>query len=183
MPVFETPQPISVSIELVVGDIRVAASDRSDTTVEVQPTDPASEGDVSAAARTTVEYSGGLLVIKAPKGWRQFTPRGGRESIDVQIELPAGSNLRADASVAALRCTGRLGECRYKTGAGHVSLDEASLVRLRTGPATSRSTGHQATTKSAPGQAPSGLAPSTAPPWSRTRTGIPGWVRPPETSG
>ncbi len=133
MPAFDTPRPISVSVELIVGDLRVVASDRADTVVEVQPTDPASEGDVAAAARTTVEYSGGQLVIKAPKGWRQYSLRGGRESIDVQIELPAGSNLQADASVAALRCTGRLGECRYKTSTGDISVDQASSARLRTG--------------------------------------------------
>ena len=133
MPVFDTPEPISVSIEIGVGDIAIAASDRTDTVVEVRPSDPAKEGDVAAAEQTRVEYAGGRLVISAPKSWRQYTIRGGGESIDVRIDLPAGSDLAAEASVSSLRCTGRLGECRYKTSTGDVSLDEAAPVNVRTG--------------------------------------------------
>jgi DUF4097 and DUF4098 domain-containing protein YvlB len=109
------------------------ASDRTDTTVEVRPSDAAKKADVTAAEHTLVEYAGGRLLIKAPKSWRQYTFRGGGESIDVQIELPAGSHLRGDTGVAALRCQGRLGECRYKTGAGDLQLDQAGAVQLRTG--------------------------------------------------
>jgi DUF4097 and DUF4098 domain-containing protein YvlB len=109
------------------------ASDRTDTTVEVRPSDAAKKADVTAAEHTLVEYAGGRLLIKAPKSWRQYTFRGGGESIDVQIELPAGSHLRGETGVAALRCQGRLGECRYKTGAGDLQLDQAGAVQLRTG--------------------------------------------------
>lgn len=133
MPTFETPEPISVDVELGVGDIRVAASDRTDTVVDVRPSDPAKKGDVIAAEQTRIEYAGGRLLIKAPKGWRQYSWRGGYESIDVEIALPAGSRVDAEAGVAALRCTGRLGECRYKTGAGEISVDQAGSVQLRTG--------------------------------------------------
>ena len=50
------------------------------------------------------------------RGWRQDTWRSGRESIDVEIALPAGSRLDGEAGVAALSCTGRVGELHYKTG-------------------------------------------------------------------
>jgi DUF4097 and DUF4098 domain-containing protein YvlB len=133
MPTFDTPEPISVTVELGVGDLRVVASDRTDTTVEVRPSDPAKKADVTHAEQTRVEYAGGRLLIKAPKNWRRYTPRGGGESVDVRIELPAGSHLRADTGVAALRCQGRLGECRYKTGAGDIQLNQAAAVQLRTG--------------------------------------------------
>lgn len=133
MPTFDTPEPISVAIELGVGDIRITASDRMDTVVEVHPSDGAKKSDVTAAQQTRVEYAGGRLLIKAPKGWRQWTFRGGGESIDVQVALPAGSHVRADAGVAALRCTGRLGECRYRTGIGDIGLDQAGPVQLKTG--------------------------------------------------
>jgi hypothetical protein len=133
MPVFDTPEPISVSIEIGVGDIQIAASDRTDTVVEVRPSDPARESDVAAAEQTRVEYAAGRLVVRVPKGWRQYTIRGGGESVDVRIELPAGSDLAGEASVASLRCTGRLGECRYKTSTGDIGLDEAGPVNVRTG--------------------------------------------------
>ena len=133
MPTFDTPEPISVTVEFGVGDLRIVASDRTDTMVEVRPSDPAKKADVTAAEQTHVEYAGGRLLIKAPKNWRQYTFRGGGESVDVQVELPAGSQLRGETGVAALRCRGRLGECRYKTGIGDIQLDQAGAVQLRTG--------------------------------------------------
>ena len=133
MPTFDTPEPISVSLEVGVGDIRIVAGDRTDTIVEVRPTDPAKKGDVNAAEQTRVDYAGGGLTIKAPKGWRRYTPFGGGESIDVQIDLPVGSHVRGEASMAAVRCTGRLGECLFRTGLGEIRLDQAALAQLSTG--------------------------------------------------
>jgi hypothetical protein len=134
MPTFDTPEPISVTVELGVGNIQIVASDRTDTIVEVRPTDRTKKSDATAAEQTRVEYASGRLLIKAPKGWRQFTFRGGGESIDVQIDLPAGSRVQADAGVAALHCTGRLGECRVKTGVGEIQIGQAGeAVEIKTG--------------------------------------------------
>lgn len=133
MPTFATPDPISVSIELGVGDIRIAATDRPDTVVAVRPSDATRKADVTAAQQTRVEYAGGRLLIRAPKGWRQYTLRQGGESIDLTIELPAGSHLRVGAGIAAMRCAGPLGECRYQAGIGDVELDEAVVAEIKTG--------------------------------------------------
>jgi proline racemase len=133
MAAFETPQPIAVELEIGVGDIRISASDREDTVVEVLPTRPGKRDDVSAAEQTRVEHSGGRLLIKAPKHWRRFGPFSESGSIDVRVELPSGSRLTADAGVAALRATGRLDECRITTGVGDVALEQAGKVRARTG--------------------------------------------------
>jgi len=56
MSTFDTPRPILVDLELGVGDVRVSAGERTDTTVEVRPSDPAKQSDVDAAAQTRVEY-------------------------------------------------------------------------------------------------------------------------------
>jgi hypothetical protein len=133
MPTFKTPEPISVIVELGVGDIRIVATDRSDTVVEVRPSDSAKKGDVTAAQQTRVDYASGRLLIRAPRGWRQYSFRGGGESVAVQIELPAGSQLRGEAGVAALRCTGRLGECDFKIGVGDIGVAETGPVRFKTG--------------------------------------------------
>ena len=133
MPTFDTPEPISVTVELGVGDIRLVASDRTDTVVEVGPSDAAKNADVTAAEQTRVDYAGGRLLVKAPKGWRQWTPRGGGEAIDVAIGLPAGSHVRVQAGVAALRCIGRFGECRGQTGIGDIEIEEAGPVHVKTG--------------------------------------------------
>lgn len=133
MPTFDTPEPISVSLEIGVGDIRIVASDRTDTIVDVRPSDPAKRSDVTAAEQTRVEYANGRLLVKAPKGWRQWSFRGGGESIDVEIGVPVGSHVGGQAGVAALSCKGRIGECRYKVGAGDIRLDQAGPVQLKSG--------------------------------------------------
>jgi len=133
MPTFDTPEPVHVSLDLAAGDITIIASDRADTVVEIAPSDPASEADVRAAAQTRVDYAGGQLVIKGPRGWRHYSFRGPGESVDVRVELPGGSQLQGEAGLAALACTGPLGEVSFRTGAGDISLAEAGPVQLRTG--------------------------------------------------
>jgi hypothetical protein len=133
MPRFATPDPISVTIELGIGEIQIAAGERVDTLVDVRPSDPTKPGDVRAAEQTRVEYANGRLQITAPKGWRQHTLRGGADSIEVEIALPTGSQVRADAGISTLRCTGRLGECRLKSGLGDIQLQQAGPLRIKVG--------------------------------------------------
>jgi hypothetical protein len=133
MPTYDTPEPISVSLELGAGNIRITASDRTDTLVEVRPTDPASEADVIAAEQARVEFADGRLTIKAAKGWRQYSWRGGHESVDVELSLPAGSRLEGEVGAAALSSTGRLGEVRFKAGVGTIRLDRTGPLQVRTG--------------------------------------------------
>jgi Putative adhesin len=132
MTTFDTPDPIAVDLEVGVGDVRIEASDRVDTTVEVRPSDSAKPADVRAAEQTRVEYANGHLTVKGPSGWRQWVSHRG-DSIDVAISVPAGSRLQAEVGVAALRATGRLGECRAKVGVGDVSLEEVGALNLKTG--------------------------------------------------
>ena len=132
MPRFDTPEPIAVTLDVGVGDIQVVASDRTDTVVDVRPSDPAKKSDVTAAEQTRVEYASGRLLVSAQKGWR-WSFRAGRDSIDVRIELPTGSQVSGEAGVAALRCTGRIGGCRFKTGVGDIQLDQAGPLELKAG--------------------------------------------------
>ena len=133
MSTFDTPQPISVSTEFIVGDLMIVARDREDTVVEVRPADPSKEADVTAAEQTGVEYENGRLSIKAPKMWRRWTPSKGAGSIEVRVELPTGSQIRVSAGVSSMRCTGRLGGCILETGVGDIRVAEAGPVRLKTG--------------------------------------------------
>jgi hypothetical protein len=133
MPTFDTPEPISITLDLSVAQIWIDASERADTVVEVSPSHPEKQGDITAAAQTRVEYANGQLTVKMPKtGWRQWTPWGGDESIDLHLGVPTGSNLQGGAAVGALRTTGRLGECSYKTSASAIQLDQAGPLKLRT---------------------------------------------------
>lgn len=131
MPTFATPQPIAATIELVVGDARITASDRDDTVVQVRPSDDSHEPDVRAAQQTRVEYSAGSLLVKAAKQ-RGLGPFGKPGSIDVTIDLPTGSALEADASIGAFHSIGRLGACRVKTALGDVHLGATAALDVNT---------------------------------------------------
>ena len=131
MPNYETPEPISVTLELGVGDVRIAASDRTDTVVEVRPSDEADESDVKAAQQVRVDYANGTLRVTGPKA-RAFDFSRKTRSVDVSIELPSGSQLSAEMQAGDYRCAGRLGQCRLKTSAGNVSLERTGPLRLDT---------------------------------------------------
>jgi DUF4097 and DUF4098 domain-containing protein YvlB len=144
MRTFDTPNPISATIDVVGGDVRISAGDRSTTTVEIEPTDASSDEDRRVAEQTRVEYANGQLLVKAPK-LRSWLPRNTGGAIDLTIELPAGSHVHGGAALADFTCDGPLGECRIKTGLGQIRLDQADTPNLKTGIGditVDRATGH-----------------------------------------
>jgi DUF4097 and DUF4098 domain-containing protein YvlB len=144
MPTFDTPKPITATIDVVVGDVQIRADGGGHTTVDVRAADASSEEDAKAADQTRVEYANGQLLVKAPK-LRSWRPRGMGGSIDVTIELPAGSNVHAAGQSTDFRCDGRFGDCRIRTGLGRIQLGQASTLSLKTGIGdivVERATGH-----------------------------------------
>lgn len=130
MPRFDTPSPITATIDVAAGYVRIQASDRTDTVVQVLPSDASDPTAVQAAKETQVEYTGGQLLVKAPKNKiRSFFGRF--PSLDVNIELPSGSSVDAD-SYGELHSEGRLGESAFRTAAGAVRLEETGRLKLHT---------------------------------------------------
>jgi DUF4097 and DUF4098 domain-containing protein YvlB len=132
MPTFNTPGPISATIDVVVGEVRIGTADRGVAAVDVIPSDASNEEDVKAAQRTRVEYANGQLLVKAPK-LRSWLPRSTGGSIDVTIELPAGSHVHGAGQLTDFHCDGRLGDCRITTGLGRIALGEADTLSLKSG--------------------------------------------------
>jgi hypothetical protein len=132
MPTFDTPAPIVAEIDVTMGDVRVTAADRADTVVEVAPTDASNREDVRAAEQTRVTYDAGQLVVRAPK-LRAWLPRHDGGSIDVTIELPAGSRLHGTGQLTDFRVEGPIGEGRIKTALGAIALEEAETLDLKSG--------------------------------------------------
>lgn len=125
---FETPAPISAVLNIPAGRVRFIAADRADTTVDVRPADAAKGRDVRAAERTTVDYRDGVLRIQAPEAKSElFGPSG---TLEVTVQLPAGSHLEAKAAAAELRGVGRLGDVTFEGAQGPVKLDETASARL-----------------------------------------------------
>lgn len=127
MPVFDTPEPIIVTIDLNVGNVWIAASDRTDTTVDVRPSDHSDPCDVATAEQARIGYTAGELVVSAPKA--PGFPRGGGAVI-INIKLPTASQLHGDALAADFHIRGRVGECRLTTDCGHIQLDETGALHL-----------------------------------------------------
>jgi len=131
MPTYQTPGPISAVVDVAAGDLRVNAGHRDDTVVEVRPADESSPADRKAAELTRVEHSGEQVVVKGPtsRSWL------GRDigTIDVSIELPAGSRVYATAGAGDVQGRGPLGTCRIKTGKGGVALESAGTLVVKTG--------------------------------------------------
>jgi hypothetical protein len=131
MPVFATPEPITVTIEVYAADVQIVATDRADTVVELRPTDESDDSDVKAAQQTRVDHADGALTIRGPR------PRGmdfskKSRSVDLVLEVPTGSRLHGFATSGELRSTGELGECRFRMSVGHAQLDRTGPLRLET---------------------------------------------------
>ncbi|MEU6760100.1 DUF4097 family beta strand repeat-containing protein [Streptomyces sp. NPDC046685] len=129
MPTFATPEPLSATLEFDFGRFRLVASKRIDTVVEVTPSDPGNKQDVLAAEGTKVTCAGGALVVKGPK---KRSPFGKIGSVDVTVELPAGSDLKGTTGLGDFIGEGRFGDCDVTTATGDIQLEEAAAVRLKT---------------------------------------------------
>ncbi|MER5862397.1 DUF4097 family beta strand repeat-containing protein [Kitasatospora sp. NPDC002040] len=124
---FATPAPITTVLDIPAGHIRLIAADRTDTTVEIRPADPAKNRDTKAAEQTTVHYADGVLRITTAPANKILGHPG---SIEVTVQLPTGSHLEAKTAATELRGVGRLGNVTLDTAQGTVKLDETADTRL-----------------------------------------------------
>lgn len=121
MPTFETPEPISVRIQVGDGSIRLVATERSDTLVEVRPRDGARNSDAWAAEHTRVDFRDGELTIAgAKRGLPRF--RGG--AVDIEIALPSRSRLHASLGSADVRAVGEFADVRFASASGNIEVDK-----------------------------------------------------------
>src|SRR5512139_900152 len=114
---FETTGPISVVLDVPAGRVRLIAADRTDTVVEVLPADASKARDVKAAEQTEVEYGDGALRIAVPAKPKALGSSG---SIEVTVQLPAGSRVEGKAAAAEFRAVGRLGEVAFDGAYGQI---------------------------------------------------------------
>jgi DUF4097 and DUF4098 domain-containing protein YvlB len=134
---FSTPSPIAVALDLYVADVRFAVSDRTDTVVEVRPSDPNKAADIKAAENTRVEYDDATrtLSIVSRKPRSRFVNFSSKrpESIEVVIQLPTDSDVRGEADLGDFQADGALGTVVLKTDLGAVRLAETGPLNLRAG--------------------------------------------------
>ncbi|QHA09366.1 DUF4097 family beta strand repeat protein [Streptomyces broussonetiae] len=124
----DTPAPISAILDIPAGRIQFIAADRGDTTVEVLPANPSKSRDVKAAEQTAVAYADGVLRIQNLEPKNQLFGSSG--SVEVTVQLPAGSRVEARTSAAELRVVGRLGDVVFEGAYRQIKIDEAASVQL-----------------------------------------------------
>ena len=123
MPAFATPGPIAATVVVAGAQVRVTASDRTDTVVLVEPIDKANKKDVKVANKTKVDFAGGQLSVK--------TTVSGDEngSVVITIDLPAGSSLVAYLAHSSVHADGSFGECELHMASGRVQLDRINALQ------------------------------------------------------
>jgi hypothetical protein len=125
MTVFTTPDPITATLTIAGAHVRIAASERPDTVVRVEPVNSASKSDVKVAEQTEVAFAGGELTIKTNK------PGAKNGSVAITVELPAGSALVLETAWTDVDADGRLGACELDVASGRVTLAHADALRGR----------------------------------------------------
>ncbi|WP_036964440.1 DUF4097 family beta strand repeat-containing protein [Promicromonospora kroppenstedtii] len=125
---FATPAAISAVVEIPAGRVQLIAADRTDTTVEIRPTNPAKNRDVQTAEQTTVTFTDGVLQIRTAEPRNKLVGHAG--SVEVTVQLPAGSGLEGRSDAAELRAVGRLGDVVFDGAYQQIKVDEAATLRL-----------------------------------------------------
>jgi DUF4097 and DUF4098 domain-containing protein YvlB len=121
MPTFDTPQPITATVEIAAGAVRLVASDRADTVVEVRPRDESRPQDVRAAEQVRVDFTNGTLTVVSNRGF-SFPRRG---AVVVDVALPSRSRLHASVVSAQLTADGEYGDCKLASASGDLTVDTA----------------------------------------------------------
>lgn len=131
MPAFDFPDPVSVRIDVSAGTIRVRATERSTTVVDVRPADARKSADVEAAAQTRIEFTDGRLLVSTPRRPRLIL-FGASASVEVEVLVPEGSEVDAVSAAGDVDCEGRLGDVRISGKYGDIRVDRAADVRAHT---------------------------------------------------
>ncbi|MFE5945173.1 DUF4097 family beta strand repeat-containing protein [Streptomyces sp. NPDC056480] len=126
---FATTAAITTVLDIPAGRIRLIAADRADATVDIRPANAAKGNDVKAAEEITVEFTDGVLRIAAAPAKNKILGDSG--SVEVTVQLPAGSRVEAKTAAAELRGVGRLGDVTVESAQGTVELDETAGARVR----------------------------------------------------
>ncbi|MEU8636434.1 hypothetical protein AB0C38_30070 [Amycolatopsis sp. NPDC048633] len=125
MTVFTTPEPITATLTTAGAHVRIAASERRDTVMRVEPVNSASKSDVKVAEQTEVAFADGKLSVKTNK------PGAKNGSVAITIELPAGSALTLETAWTDVHADGPLGACELDVASGRVRLGHVATLRGR----------------------------------------------------
>ncbi|RBP62902.1 putative adhesin [Brevibacterium sanguinis] len=124
---FPISDDATITIDIQAATVQVTAADRDDVAISVEPSNPNRSGDRDAAERVSVSPTSGGLDIVGERRLLIGTPG----SVDVQMEVPAGTHLSAVISAGSLSLRNRLGDVDVKIAAGDVRSDTTASLTAK----------------------------------------------------
>lgn len=126
---FETTGPITLSVDVIAGDIRLVVTDEPTTTVTLTP--HGSRGQ-ELMEQMVVEANGNDVTVSMPHSARSGF-RGGRGSVDVEVALATGSTVEASTGSGDVLGDGGLGDVKVSSGSGDIVLHDVEAGNVSTG--------------------------------------------------
>jgi len=123
MPAFTTPGPITAHVAAGSGSIRLIASGRADTVVEVRPRDESRTADARSADHARIDYANGRLTVEPAKSGFLGYRIG---AVDIVVELPAHSRIGVVVASADVRAEGEFADFRLDSASGRLDLQSIS---------------------------------------------------------
>jgi Putative adhesin len=120
---FATPGPIAATVQVAGAQVRVTASDRTDTVVLVKPINEANSSDIKVASKTKIDFACGRLSVKTT------VPGNKNGSVAITIDLPAGSSLVAYLAHSSVHADGPLSQCELHMASGRARLDRIDALQ------------------------------------------------------
>ena len=126
---FETPDPITLDIEIGAGNVQVVADTTASTEIELRP---AKSGDADALElidQARVDHHGSTVTVHIPDG-RRFGLLRRTPEIVIEAHVPAGTGLVVKSKSADVQARGELGDTKIATGSGDVQLTDIDGVAV-----------------------------------------------------
>lgn len=112
---FETPHPVTLSVEIGRGSVLVEARETNESRVEVSG---------KGSEEVLVEQRGDQIVVHAPHTRTGLF--GGEAAVEVIAVVPTGSRPAVRTGSADIRAQGSWGTARLRSGSGSVEVDSVT---------------------------------------------------------
>jgi hypothetical protein len=150
---FETPDPITLDIEIGAGSVNVVADSTTTTEIELRPARDGDSDAIELIDQARVDRHGSTVIVHMPDG-RRFGLLRRTPDVIIEARVPAGSALVVKSKSADVQVTGEVGNTKIETGSGDVQLadvDGFALVDSGSGDIQLGTIAGAATLKSASG--------------------------------
>lgn len=131
MTTYPVTGPLTLELDLAVGDVRIIASDRDDADVTVAPQHPGKASSVRGAEQTNVTSAGNRLTVRNGRGWRTFSPLRTPDAVDITVAVPTGTAVTGTLIAGSIRADGPLGACNLTVTHADLTVDDVASLTVK----------------------------------------------------